>query len=337
MVSHWLPFLLLSIHSGRAGGSLRYAAHHPARHARLHERVHRVGRAVLHRQAADVARGRAAGGAWPGRRAVESRRLQLLLYDMVGPAQLPSAVRLTAMARNLGMLVGPATRQPAAAVARSLVGHFHQCADLSADDPVAVESAVRPAIPARARPRRCAPCGAWRMSWTRCERCAASRTLMSMMLLAGGASFFIGNAYQAQMPELAHDLRHGDADATYSLAARRGCHWRAARRSGAREPRVLPLTPRTAIVLAMVWCVRARRLRAGEGLCAGHCAAARCGLRRAVVQLDGADPRAAQRAVRRCAAGSLACSSCRAWACARSVASPWASSAPSSAFTIRWP
>ncbi len=33
-----------------------------------------------------------------------------------------------------------------------------------------------------------------------------------MMLLAGGASLFIGNAYQAQMPELAHDLGHGQAN-----------------------------------------------------------------------------------------------------------------------------
>ena len=33
---------------------------------------------------------------------------QLLLYDIVGPADLPSAVRLNAMARYLGILVGPA-------------------------------------------------------------------------------------------------------------------------------------------------------------------------------------------------------------------------------------
>ena len=33
---------------------------------------------------------------------------QLLLYDIVGPADLPSAVRLNAMARYLGVLVGPA-------------------------------------------------------------------------------------------------------------------------------------------------------------------------------------------------------------------------------------
>ena len=33
---------------------------------------------------------------------------QLLLYDIVGPADLPSAVRLNATARYLGVLVGPA-------------------------------------------------------------------------------------------------------------------------------------------------------------------------------------------------------------------------------------
>src|SRR5437016_6323883 len=32
---------------------------------------------------------------------------QVLLYDIVGPAMLPSAVRLAAIARYLGLLVGP--------------------------------------------------------------------------------------------------------------------------------------------------------------------------------------------------------------------------------------
>jgi hypothetical protein len=75
-----------------------------------------------------------------------------------------------------------------------------------------------------------------------------------MVLLAGGASFFIGNAYQAQMPELAHDLGHLHADATYSLllgADALGALIAAV----ALETKGLPLTPRTAIVLAMIWCV----------------------------------------------------------------------------------
>ena len=37
-----------------------------------------------------------------------------------------------------------------------------------------------------------------------------------MIVLAGAASFFVGNSYQAQMPAFAHDLGHGDPGAAYS-------------------------------------------------------------------------------------------------------------------------
>jgi MFS family permease len=39
----------------------------------------------------------------------------------------------------------------------------------------------------------------------------------AMVLLAGAASFFIGNSYQAQMPGFAHDLGHGDPGIAYTL------------------------------------------------------------------------------------------------------------------------
>ena len=39
----------------------------------------------------------------------------------------------------------------------------------------------------------------------------------AMILLAGAASFFIGNSYQAQMPGFAQDLGHGDPGAAYTL------------------------------------------------------------------------------------------------------------------------
>ena len=41
--------------------------------------------------------------------------------------------------------------------------------------------------------------------------------IVSMMLLAGAASFFVGNSYQAQMPGFAHDLGHGDPGMSYSM------------------------------------------------------------------------------------------------------------------------
>jgi hypothetical protein len=45
------------------------------------------------------------------------------------------------------------------------------------------------------------------------------RTVVGMTVLAGGASLFIGNAYQAQMPGYAADLAVFDADGFLSPAS----------------------------------------------------------------------------------------------------------------------
>jgi MFS family permease len=75
-----------------------------------------------------------------------------------------------------------------------------------------------------------------------------------MLLLAGGASLLVGNAYQAQMPGFATDLGHGNADLSYSMLM-------AADASGALfaglmlESRgLLRPSPRTALILALLWC-----------------------------------------------------------------------------------
>jgi MFS family permease len=79
--------------------------------------------------------------------------------------------------------------------------------------------------------------------------------IVSMTLLAGAASFFVGNAYSPQMPGFALDLGHGDPGLSYSMLL-------AADAAGAFLAGValeggglLPARPRTAIVLAMLWCV----------------------------------------------------------------------------------
>src|SRR5213076_2540438 len=46
---------------------------------------------------------------------------------------------------------------------------------------------------------------------------AGNRVVVSMTLVAGATSFAVGNAYQAQMPEFAADLGHGNADFYYSM------------------------------------------------------------------------------------------------------------------------
>jgi MFS family permease len=75
-----------------------------------------------------------------------------------------------------------------------------------------------------------------------------------MILLAGLTSLFVGNGYQPQMPEFARDLGHGDPDMSYSMLL-------AADAAGALfagvllESRgLLQAQPRTALVLAMLWC-----------------------------------------------------------------------------------
>jgi MFS family permease len=86
------------------------------------------------------------------------------------------------------------------------------------------------------------------------QRIAAHRTLLTMIMLAGGASFFIGNAYLPQMPDFARSLGHGNADISYSVLL--GADAFGALTAGfLLESRGwLQPNPRTAIMLAMLWC-----------------------------------------------------------------------------------
>ena len=90
--------------------------------------------------------------------------------------------------------------------------------------------------------------------WSTMRAIAGNRTIVSMTLLAGGASLFVGNAYQAQMPEFADHLGHGHAGVGYSMLL-------AADAAGAllagfvlESRALLQPRPRTAFILAMLWC-----------------------------------------------------------------------------------
>jgi MFS family permease len=79
-------------------------------------------------------------------------------------------------------------------------------------------------------------------------------TIVSMVLLAGAASFFVGNAYSSQMPGFAADLHHGDPGLSYSMllaadAAGGLLAGLVLEGGGLLAPR-----PRTAIILAVLWC-----------------------------------------------------------------------------------
>jgi hypothetical protein len=80
-------------------------------------------------------------------------------------------------------------------------------------------------------------------------------TVLCMMLLAGLAALFIGNAYQAQMPAFAYDLGHGDPGASYSMLLAADAAGALAAGFVLESRGLLHPAARTALVLAMAWCV----------------------------------------------------------------------------------
>ena len=174
---------------------------------------------------------------------------QLLLWDIVGPKDLPSAVRLNAMARYLGVLVGPAVGGiimlalgPAYGIILNTLFYL----------PMLLWLFWAPARARDAAAPRVAVRGLADIVQT-IRDIAGHEFLTSMTLLAGLTSFMIGNAYHAQMPGFAVDLGHGDPGVSYSVLL-------AADAAGAILAGValeawgrLRPTPRTAILLAILW------------------------------------------------------------------------------------
>ena len=140
---------------------------------------------------------------------------QMLLHDIVGPALLPSAVRLNATARYLGVLVGPAVGGLIMLTLGTKRGIFLNTVFYL---PLLLWLVRAPYgryfRGDRAPPRRAVRGLADIAQTIRDVR--GIPVLVIMILLGGGASFFIGNSYQAQMPGFAHDLGHGDPGTSYS-------------------------------------------------------------------------------------------------------------------------
>ncbi|MDQ8731359.1 MFS transporter [Bradyrhizobium daqingense] len=174
---------------------------------------------------------------------------QLLLYDLVAPADLPSAVRLNAMARYLGILVGPAV----GGVIMLTLGTSHGIIfNTLFYLPMLLWLFWAPVRDSSVAVRRFAVRGLADIVLTM-RAIGTQPVLAAMTWLAGLTSFMIGNAYHAQMPGYAGDLGHGDPGVSYSVLL-------AADAAGAVLAAIaleswgrLKGTPRTAIMLAMLW------------------------------------------------------------------------------------
>src|SRR5262249_14309320 len=183
---------------------------------------------------------------------------------MVGGAELQSAIRLNATARYLAILLGPAVGGglmlllgPAWGLLANVViylpfsiflwripytGHLRHAGH--------TRPAARPGLRAMLRIL---------------GEVRGDRRITVMILLGGITSFFVGNAFQAQMPEYAHHLGTDEAGGWYSLLL-------AANAAGAilgtvllESTDLLRPSPRAAIAGAGIWALAHRLFPAPPG------------------------------------------------------------------------
>jgi MFS family permease len=251
VLSHWLPFLLFSVYSGALAD--RYDCRRIIQFALLLFMGVSLAWGLLfltdtievwHAMVLLVVHG-IAGVIW-------QPAAQLLVHDIVGTGELQSAIRLSATSRYLGLLMGPAVGgvlmlalgPPAGLLVNVLIylpmmlwlwkiphdGHRRR-----------MQAAPRP--------------GGLSDAIATLREAAGNRTIFSMILLAGVSSLLVGNAFQAQMPEYAHDLGTDDTGVDYSILL--GANAAGALIGGLfLESRgLLQPRPQTAIVFTLLWCL----------------------------------------------------------------------------------
>ncbi len=187
---------------------------------------------------------------------------QMLLYDIVGAGALRSAVRLNATARYLGVLVGPGVGSALLLTLGATRGIFAN-ALFYAPLLLWLVSAPYGRHYRRQEGSKRAVRGVADILQT-VRDIRGVPTLGIMVVLAGAASFFVGNSYQAQMPAFARDLGHGDPGVAYtSLLAADAAGALLAGIALESGSRLLPTTTRNALLLALCWAAAL----AGFGLC----------------------------------------------------------------------
>lgn len=254
VVSHWLPFLLFSVYSGSLADR-----HDPRRMIQLGMILFMAvslgwgllfitGSLQMWHAAVLLVMHGLAGVLW-------GPASQMLLHDIVGREHLQSAVRLNATARQLGMLMGPGV---GGAMLMWLGAETGILINALLYLPFIAWLAVAPYGPKFRAAGAAVATRAVRSladAWGTMKEIAGHRVILMMTLLAGAASFFVGNAYQPQMPGFAQDLGQLDADFYYSMLL--GADAAGALTAGfVLEARgLLPARARSACILAMIWCL----------------------------------------------------------------------------------
>ena len=215
VISHWTPFLLFAVYFGAL------ADRHDCRRVIQAAQCLYAGVSltwgilfltdtiqVWHACALLVIHGMAGVVGQPGS--------QLIIHDIVGREHLQSAVRLNSTGRNIGVLFGPAVGGATMLMFGGPTGLFINVLMFlptivfmfilpytgHGRDSAGSAIAPRPTISGAIQVLR---------------ESASNPTILSMILLGGATSLLVGNAYQAQMPEFAHDYGHQKQDWAYSV------------------------------------------------------------------------------------------------------------------------
>jgi hypothetical protein len=138
-----------------------------------------------------------------------------MIHEMVGLEQLPSAIRLNASSRYLAILLGPAI---GGGLMLLLGPAWGLLANVLIYLPFTIFALRTPYTGhgGRATGRSARPF-AWADVGHVLAIARADPRIMTMIVLAGASSFFVGNAFQAQMPEYAQYLGADDGGALYSI------------------------------------------------------------------------------------------------------------------------
>ncbi len=213
VISHWMPFLLFSVYFGSLAD--RYDCRRLIQAAQalfmlvsaLWGVLFLTGSLQVWEACLLLVLHGGAGAMWgPGE--------QLMLHDFVGLVELPSAVRLNATFRSLGILFGPVVGSalllglgPTRGIFVNIVIYLPLTLFL-----------LRTKFTGHVRDQRVPRTRVGLMDSLRVLRAVRSnRTLVSMIVLAGLGSFFVGTSLQTSMPVFAQHLGAGHAGIAYGV------------------------------------------------------------------------------------------------------------------------
>ena len=180
---------------------------------------------------------------------------QMMIHEIVGREQLQSGVRLMATSLTLGILLGPAVGGglmlwlgPSLGIIINALIYLPLILWLW-------KAPFGPAFKIKKDQHPAQPIRGFADIIETVRIVSSQRTIMTMTLLAGAASLFVGNAYHAQMPEFTLDLLPNDNGAFYAILLTASGIGALTAGIVLESGNLLQAKPRTVFYLVFLWCI----------------------------------------------------------------------------------